>query len=64
MDLDNRQSVERLQVVKVVNPRQAYSLGPAWDLLESAQPTVLNNQPRTLKTKGIEEEVSSLRRVF
>jgi hypothetical protein len=55
------QSVER-QVVKVVNPGQAYSLGPAWELLDSAQRTLLNNQPRTLKTDAKKD--SSLRRVF
>jgi hypothetical protein len=42
---------ERLQVVKVVNPGQAYSLGPAWEHLDSAQRTVLNNQPRAVKTE-------------
>jgi hypothetical protein len=35
---------------KVVNPGQVYSLGPAWELLDSAQRTVLNNQPRAVKT--------------
>jgi hypothetical protein len=40
---------ERLQVVEVVNP--AYSLGPAWELLDSVQSTVLNNQPRAVKTE-------------
>jgi hypothetical protein len=37
--------------VKVVNAGQAYSLGPAWELLDSAQRTVLNNQPRAVKTE-------------
>jgi hypothetical protein len=45
------QSSERFQVVRVVNLCQVYSLGPAWELLDSAQRTVLNNQPRAVKTE-------------
>jgi hypothetical protein len=46
-----RQSSERLQVVRAVNPGQAYSRGPAWELLDNAQRTVLNNQPRAVNTE-------------
>jgi hypothetical protein len=46
------------QVVNIVNQ------GQAWALLDSVKRTVLNNQPLTSETKGIEEEVSSLRSVF
>jgi hypothetical protein len=54
--------LERFQLVKVVNPGQAYSLGQAWEL--PSHRTVLNNQPRTLTTRETKEEVSGLRGVF
>jgi hypothetical protein len=50
--------------VKIVNPDQAYSLGPAWELLESVQCAVSKNQTGTLKKKRSKEDVSSSRRVF
>jgi hypothetical protein len=60
----SKQSVGRLHVVRIINLGQAYSIGPGWEFLDSVQRTVLNNQPRKLKTMRSKEEVSSLRRVF